>query len=393
VLTEANAFALFVTSGGARVLRLTATPDALSQAVADLRDTIARSVDGAVETAPFNVALARSLYVDLFGPIAGDVAGLSHLIFEPDGALLQLPINLLVAEQAGVDAYAARAPSEDADLYDFRGIAWLGRKQIVTTSVSPKAFIEVRAIAASRASKAYLGLGENERITTANIPARPQDDCAWPLGVWGNPISSDELRFASNVIGAGRSDVVTRDRFSDSAMAARSDLSDYRILHFATHGLVTAPRADCPARPALVTSFAPGNSDGLLSFREIFDLRLDADLVLLSACDTAGAATAEATRDAGVSTGGNFALDGLVRAFVAAGARSVIASHWPVPDDFDATKTLITGLFSAPKGEAVGTSLQRAQIGMMDSAETSHPFYWSAFSIIGDASKAVIAPE
>ncbi len=230
------------------------------------------------------------------------------------------------------------------------------------------------------------------QITTANAPARPADDCAWPFGVWGRPISSDELRYAAGVFGAGNADVVTKNDFTDTAISARSDLGNYRILHFATHGLVTAPRPECAARPALVTSFAPDGSDGLLSFREIFDLRMDAELVILSACDTAGAATAAATREAGISTGGNFALDGLVRAFVAAGARSVIASHWPVPDEYDATKTLISGVFSARKGEAVGSSLQRAQIGMMDRADTSHPYYWSAFAIIGDAAKAVVDP-
>jgi hypothetical protein len=109
-----------------------------------------------------------------------------------------------------------------------------------------------------------------------------------------------------------------------------------------------------PARPALVTSFGDSGSDGLLTFREIFDLKLDADVVILSACDTAGMATVGASREAGVTTGGNYALDGLVRAFVGAGARSVVASHWPVPDDFDATKRLIGGLLDAGPGRADG---------------------------------------
>ena len=102
--------------------------------------------------------------------------------------------------------------------------------------------------------------------------------------------------------GSGRrkADVVTGAAFNDAALLQSSDsLDQYRVLHFATHGLVTAPRPDCPARPALVTSFAPDGSDGLLSFREIFDLKLDADVVILSACDTAGSATAAVSREAG----------------------------------------------------------------------------------------------
>ena len=122
--------------------------------------------------------------------------------------------------------------------------------------------------------------------------------------------------------------------FTDTGLEARSDLNHYRIIHFATHGVVTSRAPKCAAQPALLTSFGGTGSDGLLTFREIFDLHLDADLVILSACDTAGKASAAATQQAGLATGGDVALDGLVRAFVGAGGRLVIASHWPVPDDY-----------------------------------------------------------
>ena len=176
----------------------------------------------------------------------------------------------------------------------------------------------------------------------------------------------------------------------DSGNVLNAGLDQYRVLHFATHGLVTAPRPECPARPALVTSVGGKGSDGLLSFREIFDLKLDADVVILSACDTAGMATIGASREAGVTTGGNFALDGLVRAFVGAGARSVIASHWPVPDEYDATKKLIGGLINARAGASMGDALAGAETALMDDPLTSHPFYWAAFIILGDGAKPLV---
>ncbi len=104
VLTEENAYALFATNGSARVLALPTTPQKLSRQVAALRDTITRVENGQTLIEPFDVVLARSLYVDLFSGVAGDMAGLTHLIFEPDGPMLQLPVNLLIADQAGVDA-------------------------------------------------------------------------------------------------------------------------------------------------------------------------------------------------------------------------------------------------------------------------------------------------
>ena len=173
-------------------------------------------------------------------------------------------------------------------------------------------------------------------------------------------------------------------------MKARADLANYRILHFATHGLVTAPRPECPARPALLTSFGDADSDGLLTFREIYDLKIDADVVILSACDTAGAATVAATREAGITTGGDFALDGLVRAFVGAGARAVLASHWPLPDDYGATKRLVAGMFEQPAGTPIAAALRAAQMPLMDAAQTSHPFYWSAFAVVGDGERPLI---
>jgi CHAT domain-containing protein len=79
-----------------------------------------------------------------------------------------------------------------------------------------------------------------------------------------------------------------------------------------------------------------------------------------------------------------------VRAFVGAGARLVIASHWPVPDDYNATQRLITGLFSVPPGTPTVTALRLSQRQLMDDANTSHPFYWSAFAAVGDGQIPVI---
>jgi len=172
----------------------------------------------------------------------------------------------------------------------------------------------------------------------------------------------------------------------------RSDLSEYRILHFATHGLVTPPNPACPAKPALLTSFGGDGSDGLLSFDEIFELNLDADIVILSACDTAGGASIEATRAAGIGSGGGTALDGLVRSFIGAGGRTIMASHWPAPDDFGATERLISEMFRVGRNQGIGLSLRASQQLLMDDPDTSHPFYWGGFSIIGDAARPLLSP-
>ena len=383
-------YALFATRDSARVWKVPTTATAMASDVTALRNSIVRIENGEAVTEPFDLKRARAMYVALLGPADGEIHGLSHLIIEPDGPMLQLPPYLLPASQPSVDRYAARASASGGDPFDFTGVDWLGRGRQLSISVGAQSFLDMRAIQPSRARQAYIGLGENEVALTRPMAA-VADECDWPIAMWQAPISAAELRLGEARFGPEQSRVVTGAAFNDAALLSGSDsLDQYRVLHFATHGLVTAPRPDCPARPALVTSFAPDGSDGLLSFREIFDLKLDADVVILSACDTAGSATAAVSREAGIATGGNYALDGLVRAFVGAGARSVVASHWPVPDTYGATKRLIGGMVNAQPGQSLASALEAAQEKLMDDPETSHPYYWAAFIILGDGSKPLI---
>lgn len=390
-------FATYLSPGTARAWKLGASSGEIGDLVANLRDSISLTINGVNATYPFDVDSARALNDVLLAPVAADLAGVRHLVFEPDGPLLQLPLNLLVTENAGVDAYHRRV-ADGGDEYDFTGIAWLGRTKAVSTALSVTSFRDARRAPPSAAMGSYLGFGNNRPVgslTRASLvrglPQMVDAGCEVPLAAWNQPIPATELFQASAAFAGGRTDVVTGGNFTDTSITARRDLDQYRIVHFATHGLVTAPEPGCPARPALLTSFGDTGSDGLLQFGDIFDLDLDADLVILSACDTAAMAGATATREAGLEGGGSQALDGLVRAFIGAGGRQIIASHWPAPEQFNATGRLFAGLFSAPAGADMGTALMQAQLPLMDDPLTSHPFYWSGFALIGDGARPLIS--
>jgi CHAT domain-containing protein len=390
-------FAVYLSPARSAGWRVPATSAEVAELVAALRDSISLSIGGVTATYPFEVDSSRKLYDAVFGPVAADVAGLSHLVFEPDGALLQLPVNLLTGDQAGVDAYHARVEA-GGDEFDTRGIAWLGRDRAISTALSPASFRDARNAPSSRGARAYLGLGQNEPIGTVQpaalvrgLPEGTDPGCALPLAAWNHPIPDDELVLAAQVFGPTRSDLLTRAAFTDAAIEGRGDLEQFRIVHFATHGVVTPPRPDCPAQPALLTSFGGPGSDGLLQFSEVFDLDLDADLVILSACDTASLAGLEATRAAGIETGGGQALDGLVRAFIGAGGRQVIASHWPAPEEYEATERLFSSFFRTAPGVSQGDALLAAQRQLMDDPETSHPFYWAGFALIGDGERPLFS--
>jgi tetratricopeptide (TPR) repeat protein len=388
-IVDDNIYALMVTPSSARATKLDLTAKDLDDQVTSLRDTISTIEKGQPVTYAYDVPLAHKLYTELFGTFDAELKSANHVIFEPDGAMLRMPPNALVMDQASVDLYANRVKANPKADFDFTGINWFGRDRDISTAVSPHSFVELRRAPPSAGTKDYLGLGHNTPpVADAQVvPAAADRDCILPLASWQRPISDRELHTAGDIISKFDPQgvqIVTGDAFTDTAIEARGDLDQYRIIHFATHGVVTATRPKCPTQPALLTSFGGKGSDGLLTFRDIFDLKLDADVVILSACDTAGKATALATQSAGLGTGGDVALDGLVRAFVGAGGRLVIASHWPVPDDFNATQRLITGLFDAPPGTPTVTALRLSERQLMDDVNTSHPFYWAAFAAVGD---------
>lgn len=392
-------YAMLIGPGDAQLWRSDINTQGLENAVDSIRSTISITENGRRVTYPFDATTARRLYTQLFAPVADRLPNVPHLIFEPDGAMLRLPINLLITSDVGLAAYEQRVADPNADAFDMRNIAWLGRATRPSTAVSALSFRNARQAAPSKGSREYLGLGQNLPAVGGALPSLGtrggvaggvDGSCQWDISQWSRPISADELVTASGTMDRGAATLLTGGAFTDTAVKNRGDLSDYRIIHFATHGLVTAPRPSCPARPALVTSFGGQDSDGLLTFQEIFDLKLDADLVILSACDTAGAATVAATREAGVASGGGNALDGLVRSFIGAGGRSVIASHWPAPDDYDATKRLIGGLFAARHGESIADALWASERQLMDDRQTSHPYYWAGFAIVGDGGQPLL---
>ncbi|GAA4643335.1 CHAT domain-containing protein [Pontixanthobacter gangjinensis] len=394
-----DVFMFYTDNKIAKAYRVDMSVDDLEFQVDVLRASISLFEGGQLVTYPYELRTAHDLYLKLFDPVAGELGAIDHLIFEPDGAMLRMPIEILVADDQSVAAYEARAADPAGDVFDFTGVNWFTKGRMVSTAVSAQAFVDARKVERSRASQEYLGLGKNQPIgeaPTAEIRAviaSGNDNCGWDASLWNSPIDDAELITAQGIIGAGASELITGASFTDASIREKNDLDQFRIIHFATHGLVTPPNADCPAQPSLLTSFGGEGSDGLLTFEEIFELNLDADLVILSACDTAGEASIEATRAAGVASGGGTALDGLVRAFIGAGGRTIMASHWPAPDDFGATERLMSQMFRIGRTAGLGRALHDSRQLLMDDPETSHPYYWGGFAIIGDAARPLLSQQ
>ena len=193
------------------------------------------------------------------------------------------------------------------------------------------------------------------------------------------PETADELRAVAKAMGAGDGDLYLAERASEPLLR-QAGLDRYRVVEFATHGLMSGDLAGL-AEPALVLTpplQATADNDGLLTASKVATLKLNASWVVLSACNTAAG---DGTPDAG-------GLSGLAKAFFYAGARSLLVSHWSVPSQ--ATVKLVTGAFDElAKDPSVGRAeaLRRAEMAMLDPAnppEFAHPMMWAPFVLVGE---------
>jgi CHAT domain-containing protein len=341
---------------------------------------LVRQVRGSIEMTTdklptFDVTASQALYTDTLGPVAPQFSGAKALVVAPSGPLLALPFAVLLTGPASANELAS-AP-------------WLIRQVSVAHVPSAANFVALRKAGVSAAPQPWLGFGGFRPVTLAqaraSFPAAVCSDSAALLASLP-PLASAlrELNAARVVLGASPSDEMLNANFTVPAVE-RADLKDYRILHFATHALLPA-ELRCVDEPAIVTSDPPGARDAagaLLTASDIVGLHLDADLVILSACNSGGPGGAVAGES----------LSGLARAFFYSGARSLLVTHWSVNDQAAAYLVVDTlrRLHEAP-ADGVAAAMRGAELGMLDAAGHSmpaalaHPFFWAPFAVIGNGS-------
>ena len=394
VLLGGRGYGVLVSQTAAKPYRFDLSREQAASAVRAIRSPF-EAEDG---LPAFDVARAYALFQTLAGPVRTEILAARHLVYEPDGALISLPVGTLVTEDPA-PLLAGLTAGKDPD---YRKVAWLGAKLDSSLVLSAPSFMQSRAFSPSRAKQSFLAFadpasakseprayasvlrrsGAINAATGANICEGTRQAL---LRLPELPDTADEVRkVGASFKGASGEDLLIGKAFTDDAVKTRSDLGDFKVLYFATHGLLPQPSA-CLPEPALVTSVgAAEDSDGLLDASEILDLKLDADLVVLSACDTGGAGS-EASDLTGLQGGGE-ALGGLTRAVIYAGGRALVVSHWSV--DSAATVRLMTGLFSA-SAASEAEALQQAQRSLQQSADWAHPYFWAPFTIVGDGARAM----
>lgn len=326
-------------------------------------------------------AASYRLYQALFGPVEDQLQGVNRVTIAAAGDLLRYPLEALVTQPGASD--------NDGD---YRKVPFLVRRFALTYVPSPRVFVNLRhGQTAQPGLKPFIGFGDFQPGTTAQLAASfPPSRCAddyqrLSQGLVRLPETRDQVVAIARELGAGPGDVVLGPAF-DKARLASPDLAQYRIVLFATHAFLQESLRCFAEAAAITVSVSPRapNADGEFEgISDIEKMKLNADLVALSACDTSGAG------------GVGESLSGLARAFFLRGARGLLVTHWTVVTG--ASVPLMIGTFSAGGGTRDSAqALRTAQLNMIDTAgsseqkpiEISHPNYWSAFVLIGDGVRA-----
>jgi CHAT domain-containing protein/tetratricopeptide (TPR) repeat protein len=421
VVLREQAFAWVVTRDGARWERLPLTRAELARKVQALRCGLDESEwvgeakparclsylgatpsDGLL---PFSTAIAAELYTALLKPFEAEIAG-KQLLIVPSGPLTSLPFQVLVTHAEPV----APTPGKLA------GTQWLILSHAISVLPSVASLDVLRRNARpSAAKRPFLGIGnplllgkDGDDRRAFTIQVCPKQTSPRELTVAAKaqagpaasyfrggvadlerlkhleplPETAEELCGVAERLGATQDDVLLGAKANETELRERNAkglLAGTRVIHFATHGLVSGELRGL-AEPALVLSppeTVSENDDGLLTASEVATLKLDAEWVILSACNTA----------AGDALGAE-ALSGLARSFFYAGARSLLVSHWPVRS-LAAVRLTTHAIGEIRQNPAIGRAeaLRRSMVALMQ--ERSHPGFahpqiWAPFVVVGE---------
>lgn len=361
-------------------LRAQLDPNAATRGAASL----ARPDGEGPRVPAFDRVRAQLLWFELVRPVEQALVDAKHVFVVADGPLAGLPLSVLVASEP---------KGADTDPKALRETDWLARRYAFTTLPSVDSLRVIRAFPPLR--------GEGPRVAFRGYGApvlggeRPGVQVADAGGSFFRgsladveavrdlaplPQTGPELKRLAGVLGAADVDVRLGADATETAVK-QADLASADVLAFATHGLLSGDLKGL-AEPALVLTppeFATPTDDGLLTASEVAELKLSADWVILSACNTAGS---DGRPDAE-------GLSGLARAFLYAGARAILVSHWPVRDD--AAARLTTGTLAALRAAdgrlRRSEALRQAMLSLMqDESDPSlaHPSAWAPFVIVGE---------
>jgi CHAT domain-containing protein/tetratricopeptide (TPR) repeat protein len=374
----------------------------LDKKVRKLREALEPEAALISDIPPFDTVLAHELYSILLEPVETGWKSAKSLIVTTNGALGLLPLGLLTTAPTEVKT------ADETLFAGYRGVPWLARTHATTLVPSAAALRTLRLLPqGSNKREPMIGFGDpifNKEQASADVQTSEmmtrglrlaRRNAAQTMGVDSAqlgllprlPDTADELKSIAIALQADPSKVLNLGKAANEDTVKNTDLSKFKIIVFATHGLVPG-ELDGLYQPALALSApdvagVPG--DGLLTMEEILALKLDADWVVLSACNT-GAGTDAAAE----------AASGLGRAFFYAGTRAILVTNWSVHSA--SARDLVSDLFARQTADprlSRGEALRQAAMALLDGPgfkdaggstlfSYAHPLFWAPYTVIGD---------
>jgi CHAT domain-containing protein len=388
----------------------------LRQIVAKLRRALDPEPTVFGDIPEFDLTQAYNLYAELLKPVEKDWKNTTDLLIVAHGPLGQLPFSALPTAPM-------RLGQDKGVLFDnYRKVPWLIRKVSITRLPSASSFITLRTLPEANPSrKAFIGFGDPffnpeqlARAKTGRTPLKDnlasQETKLHVRGIriteTGNldsekitschldslnrlPDTAEEIKSIAQALDADlATDIFTGEKASERQVKTM-DLSDWRVIAFATHALLPGDLdgLDQPALALCSPAVTGDDEDGLLTMGEIMKLRMNADWVVLSACNTGAADGAGAE-----------AVSGLGRAFFYAGTRAILVSMWPV--ETTSARKLTSDLFRFQKEDinlSRARALRKSMLELIDApgfedqatgkivASYAHPLFWAPFMIVGES--------
>jgi len=327
----------------------------------------------------FDAAAAHELYRHVLAPVASRLAGKKHLIVATTGPLATVPFAALLTAPLAVGQPLAQAP-------------WLARQLAVSAVPNVASWLALRQLPPAQPAPEPLIAWADPRYAAggeAGVRGAASRQGTVPAGVLRYdqlprlPETRDEVRAIATALKAEpERDLIVDEQATRQSVieASRSGrLAKKRVVVFATHGLIAG---DLPGleQPALALAASPDQREplaALLGLDDILGLKLNADWVVLSACNTA----------ASDGRAGE-ALSGLARGFLYAGSRSLLVTHWAV--ETESAKLLTTATFehhAAERSAGKAESLRQAMLKVMNLPKYGHPAFWAPFVLVGDGAR------
>ena len=300
-----------------------------------------------------------SLYQTLLQPAEPYLTKKTKLIIIPDGILNYLPFEVLLTENKGINTGTP-----------YSGLPFLIKKYPVSYVQSASVLKNLL----SGQSGAKQTNPENKKLVAYGDPVYENANDTSPSSSKNYQrleYTGKEIENIASLFKKGNADIYLRGDATEENVKREGELKKFNYVHFATHGFIDEDKPDFSS--LVLTQDSNSEEDGFLKAIEIFSLSLDAELVVLSACQTG---LGKMIRGEG--------MVGLTRAFMYAGTPSVMVSLWSVKDA--STAALMTDFYKNLIKERLSKTdaLRKAQLSMLGNEKFAHPFYWAPFVLVGD---------